>query len=246
MLEEEWREITGYEGMYEISNFGRVRSQDKLILREGTSKPYIHKGRILKPQTVSTNKTIVEHKPRKGYKQVALTNNGKAKFYYIHRLVANEFVYNEDPEKYNEVNHIDEDTFNNKADNLEWTTRNANMNHGTRNKRISEKNMGNSKRAEFFTDGIPTVRYLKNQGISIQLSRRYKTDFSNNKITLDRLRAMNYFQKVTGAIAFHKIYLELEDLVGWEYMMDYSFMDNFKDCSTKELIAIRLASIEIK
>ena len=111
---EEWKDIKGYEGLYQVSNLGRVKS-----LKFG-------KERILK--------TGVD---RYGYISVNLYKNNKRKLCKVHRLVAEAFIPN--LENKPEVNHLDEDKTNNMVSNLEWCTRNENVNHGTRNKRISKK-----------------------------------------------------------------------------------------------------------
>ena len=112
-----WKDIEGFEGMYQISNRGNVKS----LNYNKTGKE-----RILKPNKVSH-----------GYLQVQLHQDGKAKNYYVHRLVAAAFCDN--PHGFKEVNHIDEDKTNNCADNLEFCSKSYNNNYGTRNKRIAEK-----------------------------------------------------------------------------------------------------------
>lgn len=115
---ESWKPIAGYEGLYEVSDLGRVKS---LVDKNGRSREL-----ILKPV-----------KNRGGYLVVNLYKNGVRKDCYIHRLVALAFV-----EGYNlfksEINHINEDKSDNRANNLEWCDRKQNLNHGTRNQRIAE------------------------------------------------------------------------------------------------------------
>ena len=106
---EEFRDIPGYEGMYEVSNLGRVRRD----------------GKILKPLKDS------------GYLQVHLSKNGIAKKVLIHRLVALAFLPN--PQNLPCINHKDEDKTNNYVNNLEWCTYEYNSNYGTRNERAGEK-----------------------------------------------------------------------------------------------------------
>ena len=108
-MEEEWRDVVGYEGKYQISSLGRVRSLD--YRRTGRTQ-------VLKPGTV-----------RNGYLFVVLYNDGKTKNFYIHRLVAEAFIPN--PNGFPEVNHIDEKKANNCVDNLEWCTAKDNINYGT-------------------------------------------------------------------------------------------------------------------
>ena len=119
MAEEIWCPIKEYEGLYEVSDKGRVKS-----LKFG-------KERILRP--VRNNN---------GYLLVGLRKNGEKKMYKVHRLVSQTFIQN--PDNLPEINHIDEDKTNNKVQNLEWCNRKSNCNYGNRNKRISEK-MTNGK-----------------------------------------------------------------------------------------------------
>ena len=117
MKKEYWKPVVGYEGLYEVSNWGRVKS-----LKFGKEK-------ILKP---SKNK-----KTKHGYLQVALWKNGQYKRYYVHRLVAEAFIDN--PNNYKEVNHKDENKTNNVVSNLEWCDRKYNQNYGTRTEKCSKK-----------------------------------------------------------------------------------------------------------
>ena len=119
-MNEEWRDIEGYEGLYQVSNLGRVRS---LNCRG-------HKGciGILTPRLDG-----------KGYEMVALYKEGKARNTKVHRLVAQAFIPN--PNNLPQVNHKDENKTNNNVKNLEWCTNKYNLNYGTRNKRAA-KTMG--------------------------------------------------------------------------------------------------------
>lgn len=122
---EKWKDIHGYEGLYQVSDLGRIKSLGRTITyANGTSHPY--KERVRKNNT---------HK--NGYKNVDLWKDGRAKTFKVHRLVAQAFVPN--PKNLSEVNHIDEDKENNKASNLEWVTPEYNTNYGTRGKRAGEK-----------------------------------------------------------------------------------------------------------
>ena len=112
LQQEEWKPIMGYEGLYEISSLGRVRS----LPRQGT------KGGIIRPSLSSS-----------GYLQTHLTKNGKEKTFQVHRLVAIHFIENEN--NLPEVNHKDEDKTNNCVWNLEFCTRKYNENYGTKRER---------------------------------------------------------------------------------------------------------------
>lgn len=122
---EEWKDIDGYEGYYQVSNIGRVRSLDRIVPGYHTDSFTVH-GRILKPI-----------KCINGYDQVQLHKFGTSKPVLIHRLVAKAFIPN--PDNLPEVNHKDENTQNNNVSNLEWCTSKYNANYGTRNKRCYEK-----------------------------------------------------------------------------------------------------------
>ena len=130
MMEEIWKDIEGYEGLYQVSNLGRVRSLDRIAERErdGYSYNIPIKGRILKPRPL-----------KKGYLHVSLSH-GNRQFCnkQVHRLVAETFIPN--PHNLPQVNHIDENKVNNRVDNLEWCDNKQNSDHGTRNKRISKAN----------------------------------------------------------------------------------------------------------
>lgn len=129
MTEEEWRPIKGYEGLYEVSSFGRVKSLDRYVKgRYGNYR--LQKGKLLNPG-LSSN----------GYLQVDLCLNGKVKKYSVHRLVAQTFIPNSDGLP--QINHKDEDKINNRVDNLEWCDSKYNLSYGTariRSKKTRIKN----------------------------------------------------------------------------------------------------------
>ena len=124
MTEEIWRPVVGYEGLYDVSSYGRVRSLDRYVKgRYGNYR--LHKGKILSPAKDTT-----------GYLKVVLACNGKCKTIKVHRLVAQVFILN--PDNLLEVNHKDEDKTNNRVENLEWCNRKYNCNYGSRNIRRRE------------------------------------------------------------------------------------------------------------
>lgn len=108
-MEEIWKPIDGYEGLYEVSNLGRVRS---LEFRNGSGR---HKRvRLLSP-------TDNGH----GYKIIGLVVGGKKRNHYVHRLVAQSFVPN--PNNLPVIDHVDHDRGNNVAHNLRWMTQRDNV-----------------------------------------------------------------------------------------------------------------------
>lgn len=109
MQKEIWKDIKGYEGIYRISNTGKIWSCKRKI--------------------------EMKQKLSKGYLLIGLYKEGIQKTFSVHRLVSKAFI--ENPLDKKEVNHIDENKINNKVSNLEWCTSKENANHGTRNKRIT-------------------------------------------------------------------------------------------------------------
>lgn len=123
MQVEEWKDIKGYEGRYQISSLGRVKSLPKDI--KNPNGIFKSKEKILKPNNVN------------GYYKVQLYENNIRKSFFIHRLVAEAFIKNIN--NYSEVNHKDENKQNNKVENLEWCTSLYNANYGTRNEKCIPK-----------------------------------------------------------------------------------------------------------
>ena len=125
MKKEIWKDILGYEGLYQVSNFGRVKSLERLI-KYTENKIVLRKCRIIKTHT---NKC--------GYVYVVLHKDGNKKNYLVHRLVAEVFISN--PDNLPQVNHKDENKLNNSVENLEWCDAKYNVNYGTCIERRSKK-----------------------------------------------------------------------------------------------------------
>jgi hypothetical protein len=110
-MTEIWKEVTGFDGLYLVSNFGRVKS-----FRRGKEK-------------------ILSQHTRNRYMSVGLYADGKMKRHYVHRLVGNAFISN--PNNYPCINHKDQTTANNNINNLEWCTHSYNNTYGdARGKRL--------------------------------------------------------------------------------------------------------------
>ena len=124
-ISEVWKDIKGYEGLYQISNLGRVKSLERTVAAKSGSKRTVRE-RILKPRTDKDDYLLVN----------LYEGSGKRKTFKVHRLVCEAF--HDNPKNNPEVNHINEDKSDNSACNLEWVTAKENCNHGTRNARSAK------------------------------------------------------------------------------------------------------------
>lgn len=143
MTEEIWKDIPRFEGWYQVSNTGVVRSLDR----------YIVDGRLIK------GKILNQYSDRQNYKKVALCRSGKHYKNFVHRLVAEAFVPN--PNNLPVINHIDENPENNYADNLEWCSVKYNVNYGDRAKKYAEKTQGELHYMHKLTED--NVRQIKSE-----------------------------------------------------------------------------------
>lgn len=121
MIEEQWKDIVGYEGLYQISNFGRVKSICRLVNTKSKGK--------------ETKRHIYEKILKNcingcGYEYVCLSKKGKTKKHRIHRLVGEYFIPN--PFNKPQLNHIDGNKLNNNINNLEWCNNSENMQHAVK------------------------------------------------------------------------------------------------------------------
>ena len=131
-MNEIWKPVVGYEGLYEASSLGRIKSLDRYV------KCPLNKKRLIMGVVLSPAISI------KGYYMVSLSRLGKSNSRTIHRIIAKAFISNYENKPC--INHIDENKLNNKQSNLEWCTHSENNNHGTRLKRISLANKGKYRR----------------------------------------------------------------------------------------------------
>ena len=124
MTKEVWRDVVGYEGLYQVSSMGRVKSLERRFIDKIGRERYV-KECFLKPST-----------DRGGYLRVGLCDGEKQKTFKVHRLVCEAF--HENPDNKPQVNHINEIKTDNRASNLEWATARENSNFGTRNERLGK------------------------------------------------------------------------------------------------------------
>ena len=121
-----WKDVTGFDGLYQISNFGRVKSLEKIYYTGNYMSKRVQKEIVLKPYSTGR------------YLCVNLSNKGLNKNYKIHRLVAIHFIPIIDGKP--EVNHIDGNRLNNNVSNLEWCNRSENQFHAYKNGLQKTKN----------------------------------------------------------------------------------------------------------
>lgn len=119
--EEVWKPIKHFESLYEVSNFGRIRSLTRKV-KHGNSHITIY-GKMMK-----------QVPNEKGYLMVRLSKNGKGKIFKVHRLVAQAFLNN--PHGYQEINHLNEIRDDNHVSNLEWCSHSHNLNYGHRTQKF--------------------------------------------------------------------------------------------------------------
>ena len=158
-MKEIWKPVVGYEGFYEVSNIGRVRSLSRIVECNDGRK------RKIKDRTLKCSRNSG------GYSGVTLHKDGCTKFVNIHRIVAEAFVPN--PLEKEEVNHKDENPSNNHASNLEWVTHKENLNYGTRNERIAKAN--SKPVAQYTKDGA----FIKALASAAEVKRQLGFNHSN-------------------------------------------------------------------
>jgi hypothetical protein len=123
---EVWKDVVGYEGLYQVSDRGNVRSVDRYVPHKTFGKKFC-KGVVIEPKTTNA-----------GYLRVNLCKENRYKSFSVHRLVAEAFLSACDVAGL-QVNHKDENKQNNSVENLEWVTRKENNNYGTKIDRQAKK-----------------------------------------------------------------------------------------------------------
>lgn len=174
--DEDWRDIQGYEGSYQVSNMGRIRSLDRTVIKSnGLRQDFC--GKIMKQEV-----------GRNGYLFIKFRKNGVKSCFTPHRLVAVHFI--ENPKSKPEVNHKDGNKWNNTAENLEWNTRGENMQHSYN---IGLSHSGEKHwKSKLRKKDIPKIREMYLSGIGqseisrvFSVSRRTIANVINGKIWVD-------------------------------------------------------------
>lgn len=168
-----WKPVKGYEGLYEVSNKGNVRSVDRYVMHG--NRCCLLKG---KPKKAYPNS--------KGYLRTTLYKNGQGKYYFIHRLAANAFIPN--PNNLPCIDHIDRNYLNNSVDNLRWCTQKENMNNPLTRKYASikiwtkeanEKSLATKRKKQCIGCEVP-VYYIDEQGKKISFKSMMEAERQTN------------------------------------------------------------------
>lgn len=181
----EWRDVVGYEGIYEVSNTGEVRTKEGKTTHSALHGVRVWKQRVLK-QKISKDGTC----------RVCLWKDKKPNTLLVHRLVAEAFIPKVEGKEY--INHIDGSRLNNDVSNLEWCDHKENNNHA-----FDTGLMTSNNRVILMNDGTGEIRYFRSLSkASLYLGRnegylsnmlnngKYKTD--NHSIFLEVERAKMY------------------------------------------------------
>lgn len=185
-----WKDIKGYEGIYQINTEGDVRSLDREIIRGGS---------VVKISSV----IIKSRMSNAGYYRITLSNNDTGTTFSVHRLVAETFVDN--PNNKPCVNHINGLKTDNKVDNLEWVTQKENIRHA---KDVLGKNIGDASKlihlkgfdhpgAKFTTGTLKELIAMRSEGVSFGKLAKY---FNVDKSTVQSILKGETWSSVTGIV----------------------------------------------
>lgn len=222
-MEEEWKDIDGYEGYYQVSSFGRVRSLDRYVKDTRRNCFNFVKGRIM-----SQSNADKEH-----YRQVGLSKDGKVTTCLVHRLVAQAFIPN--PNNLPQVNHKDENRENNNVDNLEWCTAEYNTNYGTRALR---QGISSGKTVyQYNKDGV-----LENTYYSSREAERILNISSNSirSCCIGRIVTANGFVWSYKPLSVEEVREKIDDRYScrnkevYQYLKDGTFIKRYKSLTFAE------------
>lgn len=169
MNDEEWRDVVGYEGSYQVSDIGRVKSVPRVYKMKDGRRKNIKKEIIMKFDI-----------DKDGYFKIGLREKGKQRNFFIHRLVAQAFIKN--PENKPQVNHIDGIKTNNSITNLEWVTHQENRTHAAENGLVPDQWGCKNPNVKISESKVRIIRELNKKGVKYsEISEIVGTSVSNVK-----------------------------------------------------------------
>ncbi len=169
--DEKWENIEGYTGVYQISNYGRVKSLERYILNNLV-------GRVLQKEIIMKHQSYSNE-----YKYVTLQIDGKRNNKSIHRLIATAFIPN--PKNKPEVNHIDGNKTNNEISNLEWVTSSENKIHARDTGLVKYAKGENTANAKLTTEQVRWIRRLKGKVTNTLLAEIYGVNQSTISLIIN-------------------------------------------------------------
>ena len=206
MYNKEWRPIKGYEGLYEVSNTGEIKSLPRV--RKNGKSSYLQKEKLLRQSNTTT-----------GYKKVELVKDGKRKSLKVHRLVAQAFIPN--PQNKPQVNHLDGNKINNNVSNLEWATISENVQHGYDTGLNSNKyTLDEEKIIKLYTEGQSLNEVAKIFNCSVGVIQRIlkknniKTRTTGEARNLYHIEGLDLEKELE-----HKTYKQLADEIGCSFTL---------------------------
>lgn len=169
ITKEIWKDISGFEGIYQVSNLGQVKSLKRL-----SRQKHLIPERVLKQRLAVNNNRKTEY----AYLEVELYKDGVKHHKKVHRLVAETFINN--PNGYNEVDHIDGNKLNNNCDNLRWVTHQQNQSNPLLVKKLRDCNIGKVQPKEAIKKLSKKIVVIKD-GVIVHVFSSYKDMDMNSK-----------------------------------------------------------------
>lgn len=189
---EVWKDVVGWEGLYAVSNFGRVASFERYVTGWARKVMRYNKPRIMSPRRSRSYNGV--------YHSVDLKYDGRKESWYVHRLVATHFIPNDNPLR-KEVDHIDRNTINNHVSNLRWVTHAENQQNENTRKQFVKSHTGSKKPSRY----IPIVAIKGDEVLHFA---------SNNEAKALGFHPSAICHCCKGRIPHHKGYK-------WMYLSDY-------------------------
>jgi DNA-binding transcriptional regulator YiaG len=168
-MQEVWKDINGYEGYYQVSSLGRVKSVKRMVNHNYGGLKIVNE-RVMSQRTAK-------------YKNLMLCKEGEERIFWVHRLVAESFI--ENPDNKPEVNHKDANCHNNNVDNLEWATRAENQIHAVQHDLFKTKYGKNPYKNRDLAATFTEIRSLyKEKGVR---QKEIAKTFSIDQSTVSRI-----------------------------------------------------------